>query len=149
MLVFVRFEIFAHNSFEQLCINYANEALQQQFNEFVFKSEQLEYERENIGWSFIEFPDSKDRLDLIEGRPMGLLSILDDFCFLPKPTDEKLSNTMGEKLKNSKLFELMSQSRKKGATILPPFPFLIKHFAGEVVYSFEGFVEKNRDELPK
>lgn len=149
ILWYCRFEIFAHNSFEQLCINYANEALQQQFNEFVFKAEQLEYQRENIGWSFIQFPDCKDRLDLIEGKPLGLLAIIDDFCLLPKPTDERLSSVMGDKLRDMKLFELLQQSRKKGAVELPPLPFLIRHFAGEVIYSFEGFVEKNRDELPK
>jgi myosin V len=83
------FECFKNNSFEQLCINYTNETLQQQFNRFVFKMEQDEYERESISWSFVSFPDNQDCLDLIECRPNGILAMLDDECRLPKGTDEK------------------------------------------------------------
>lgn len=74
------FESFNTNSFEQICINYCNEALQQQFNAFVLKNEQEEYKREGIEWSFIEFPENQDVLDLIEKRGSGILSILDDQC---------------------------------------------------------------------
>ena len=78
------FESFQVNSFEQLCINYTNEALQQQFNIFVFKMEQEEYEREGIDWSFIDFPDNQDILDLIERKHVGILSLLDEQCRLVK-----------------------------------------------------------------
>ena len=78
------FESFHINSFEQLCINYCNEALQQQFNRFVFKMEQEEYEREGIEWLFIEFPDNQDILDLIERKHVGILSLLDEQCRLAK-----------------------------------------------------------------
>ena len=65
-------ECFQNNSFEQLCINYTNETLQQHFNQFVFKMEQTEYQREKISWSFIEFPDNQDCLDLIDLKPTGI-----------------------------------------------------------------------------
>merc|ERR1711966_621920 len=81
------FESFEVNSYVQLCINYCNEALQQQFNQFVFKLEQQEYEQEGIDWSFIEFPDNQDILDLIENKRGGILSILDENCRLASCTD--------------------------------------------------------------
>jgi hypothetical protein len=88
-------------------------------------------------------------LDLIEGKPVGILAIIDDFCLLPKPSDERLLSVMADKLKSSKLFSVLRESHKRGAESLPPLPFSINHFAGEVVYSMKNFVEKNRDELPK
>ena len=78
------FECFLYNSFEQLCINYTNETLQQQFNRFIFKMEQEEYEREGIQWSFISFPDNQDCLDLIEQKPSGMLAMLDDIADYPR-----------------------------------------------------------------
>ena len=80
------FECFVSNSFEQLCINYANERLQQQFNWDVFKSEQAEYEAEGIALQAIEFDDNVDVLSLIEGR-MGAVSILNEECVRPKGSD--------------------------------------------------------------
>jgi hypothetical protein len=82
------FESFAVNSFEQLCINYCNETLQSQFNQYVFKLEQQEYEREGIEWSFIDFPDNQEVLDLIEKKRTGIISILDEQCRLTKCTDQ-------------------------------------------------------------
>lgn len=77
------FECFVQNSFEQLCINYTNETLQQQFNQYIFKMEQVEYQAERIEWSFIEFPDNQDCLDLIENKVNGILAMIDDECRLP------------------------------------------------------------------
>ena len=82
-LRFAGFEQFTENDFEQFCINLANEKLQQHFNQHVFKMEQAEYEREEIEWSYIEFVDNQDVLDLIEGR-MGVLDLLDEICRFPK-----------------------------------------------------------------
>ena len=72
------FECFKENDFEQFCINLANEKLQQHFNQHVFKMEQAEYEREKIDWSYIEFVDNQDVLDLIERKPLGILDLLDE-----------------------------------------------------------------------
>ena len=77
------FEQFQENDFEQFCINLANEKLQQHFNQHVFKMEQAEYEREAIEWSYIEFVDNQDVLDLIESK-MGILDLLDESCRFPK-----------------------------------------------------------------
>jgi myosin heavy subunit len=136
------FESFTHNSFEQLCINYCNEALQQQFNAFVLQNEQAEYEREGIEWSFIEFPENQDVLDLIEKRGTGILSILDDQCRAPGPSDKAFALDVYKQCSGTSRFEA---TRKQTATL----HFSVEHYAGPVEYSVEGFVEKNRDELPK
>ena len=136
------FESFQTNSFEQLCINYCNEALQQQFNLFVLKNEQDEYEREGIAWSYVTFPDNQDVLDLISKKGAGILSILDDQCRAPGTTDKTFINDLYQKVSRHKRFE--ADYRQVGAR-----KFAIIHYAGTVEYESEGFVEKNRDELPK
>ena len=136
------FESFQRNSFEQLCINYCNEALQQQFNAFVLKNEQAEYEREGIEWSFIEFPENHDVLELIESRGNGILSILDDQCRAPGPSDKAFALDVYKKCMGQARFEA---SRKQSATL----QFSVLHYAGPVEYTADGFTEKNRDELPK
>mmetsp|Transcript_9197 Transcript_9197/g.21938 ORF Transcript_9197/g.21938 Transcript_9197/m.21938 type:complete len:1098 (-) Transcript_9197:147-3440(-) len=136
------FESFKTNSFEQLCINYCNEALQQQFNAFVLKNEQSEYEREGIDWSFIDFPENQDVLDLIDKRGSGLLCILDDQCKAPGTTDRSFALDVMNKCKNQQRF---SADRKQTARL----QFSVHHYAGAVQYSTQGFIEKNRDELPK
>ena len=136
------FESFKTNSFEQLCINYCNEALQQQFNAFVLKNEQAEYEREGIEWSFIEFPENQDVIDLIDKRGSGILCILDDQCRAPGTSDRSFALDVYNKCKNHIRF---SANRKQTAIL----QFCVNHYAGPVVYTTSGFVEKNRDELPK
>jgi myosin V len=136
------FESFKRNSFEQLCINYCNEALQQQFNAFVLKNEQAEYEREGIEWSFIEFPENQDVIDLIDKRGSGILCILDDQCRAPGTSDRSLALDVYNKCKGHQRF---SANRKQTAAL----QFCVHHYAGPVEYSTDGFVEKNRDELPK
>jgi myosin-5 len=136
------FESFDTNSFEQLCINYCNEALQQQFNRFVFKLEQQEYEREGIEWSFISFPDNQEILDLIEKRRDGILSILDEQCRIPRSTDKSFCNAVYDKCQNHQRFS--ATNTQKGQ-----LSFSVHHYAGMVTYDATAFLEKNKDELPK
>ncbi|XDV53289.1 hypothetical protein PO909_021839 [Leuciscus waleckii] len=130
------FETFEVNSFEQFCINYANEKLQQQFNMHVFKLEQEEYMKEQIPWTLIDFYDNQPCINLIEAK-MGLLDLLDEECTMPKGSDEswaqKLYNTH---LKKSSHFEKPRMSNTA---------FIILHFADKVEYQCDGFLEKNKD----
>ncbi|XDV29444.1 hypothetical protein PO909_032573 [Leuciscus waleckii] len=130
------FETFEINSFEQFCINYANEKLQQQFNMHVFKLEQEEYMKEQIPWTLIDFYDNQPCINLIEAK-MGVLDLLDEECKMPKGSDDswaqKLYNTH---LKTCALFEKPRMSNKA---------FIIQHFADKVEYQCDGFLEKNKD----
>ncbi|KAG7483467.1 unconventional myosin-Va isoform X3 [Solea senegalensis] len=130
------FETFEINSFEQFCINYANEKLQQQFNMHVFKLEQEEYMREQIPWTLIDFYDNQPCINLIEAK-MGILDLLDEECKMPKGSDDswaqKLYNTH---LKSCSLFEKPRMSNRA---------FIIQHFADKVEYQCDGFLEKNKD----
>ncbi|ORY43349.1 hypothetical protein BCR33DRAFT_766571 [Rhizoclosmatium globosum] len=132
------FEEFQVNSFEQFCINYTNEKLQNFFNQFIFKLEQEEYEREGINWEKISYEDNQACIDLIEAKPVGILAQLDEEGKLPRGTEEsfliKLEKTH-EKHKN-----FTKPKTKTGV-------FGIKHYAGEVLYHVEGFLEKNKDAL--
>uniref|UniRef100_A0A453F8E4 Myosin motor domain-containing protein n=1 Tax=Aegilops tauschii subsp. strangulata TaxID=200361 RepID=A0A453F8E4_AEGTS len=122
--------------FEQLCINFTNEKLQQHFNQNVFKMEQEEYTREQINWSYIEFVDNQDVLDLIEKKPGGIIALLDEACMFPKSTHETLSQKLYEKFKNHKRFAKPKLSRTA---------FTIQHYAGDVIYQSDHFLDKNKD----
>ncbi|GAA5892933.1 hypothetical protein JCM6882_006898 [Rhodosporidiobolus microsporus] len=136
------FEHFKKNSFEQFCINYANEKLQQEFNAHVFKLEQEEYVREQINWTFIDFADNQPTIDLIEGK-LGVLSLLDEESRMPSGSDanfvQKLYSTVGTKPENAKVFK-KPRFGNNG--------FTIAHYALDVTYDSEGFLEKNRDTVP-
>jgi len=136
------FEVFEFNSFEQLCINYSNETLQQQFNEFVFNAEQLEYEREGIDWTFVKFPENSKCIEMIEGKPIGLMTLVDEECLYPQGNDASLAKKLHSNL--SKRFPdhfLISQSDRARLS------FTVKHFAGKVTYYTDGFCVKNKNEL--
>ncbi|KAL3520939.1 hypothetical protein ACH5RR_019088 [Cinchona calisaya] len=130
------FESFKHNSFEQFCINFTNEKLQQHFNQHVFKMEQEEYTKEAIDWSYIEFVDNQDVLDLIEKKPGGIIALLDEACMFPKSTHETFSNKLYMTFKNHKRFVKPKLSRTD---------FIISHYAGEVHYQSDQFLDKNKD----
>ena len=130
------FESFKVNSFEQFCINLANEKLQQHFNQHVFKTEQEEYEKEQIDWSYIDFVDNQDVLDLIEKKPSGIIALLDEACMFPATTHEQFVRKLYDALKDSKRFSKPKRSQTA---------FALEHYAGEVVYESEHFLEKNKD----
>ncbi|KAK4351679.1 hypothetical protein RND71_030992 [Anisodus tanguticus] len=154
------FESFKTNSFEQFCINFTNEKLQQHFNQHVFKMEQEEYTREEIDWSYIEFVDNKDVLDLIEKKPGGIIALLDEACVVyasvlerknnlidilfemdsssmfPKSTYETFSQKLYQTFKAHKRFIKPKLSRTD---------FTIAHYAGEVLYQSDLFLDKNKD----
>ncbi|EED17636.1 myosin type II heavy chain, putative [Talaromyces stipitatus ATCC 10500] len=134
------FEIFESNSFEQLCINYTNEKLQQFFNHHMFVLEQEEYAREQIEWQFIDFgKDLQPTIDLIElTNPIGIFSCLDEDCVMPKATDKTFTE---------KLHSLWDRNSPKYRASRLSQGFVLTHYAAEVEYTTEGWLEKNKDPL--
>ena len=130
------FESFKKNSFEQFCINLANEKLQQHFNQHVFKMEQEEYEKEAIDWSYIEFVDNQDALDLIEARKDGILSVLDEACMLANTTPADFVSKLVSMHKNNKRLSKPKRSQVE---------FTMDHYAGMVTYETDAFIDKNKD----
>ncbi|XP_030962700.1 myosin-12-like [Quercus lobata] len=130
------FESFKINSFEQLCINLTNEKLQQHFNQHVFKMEQEEYTKEEINWSYVEFVDNQDVLDLIEKKPGGIIALLDEACMFPKATHETFAQKMYQTYKGHKRFSKPKLARTD---------FTINHYAGDVTYQADQFLDKNKD----
>uniref|UniRef100_A0A8C3SXI7 Myosin-16 n=1 Tax=Chelydra serpentina TaxID=8475 RepID=A0A8C3SXI7_CHESE len=138
------FEIFEFNSFEQLCINFTNEKLQQFFNHHMFVLEQEEYKREGIVWEFIDFGmDLQACIDLLE-KPMGIFSILEEQCVFPKATDATFKAALYDNhLGKSSNFLKPKGGKGKG----PEAHFELVHYAGTVGYNITGWLEKNKDPL--
>ncbi|CAL9213704.1 unnamed protein product [Arabidopsis halleri] len=130
------FESFKTNSFEQFCINLTNEKLQQHFNQHVFKMEQEEYTKEEIDWSYIEFIDNQDVLDLIEKKPGGIIALLDEACMFPRSTHDTFAQ---------KLYQTFKDHKRFGKPKLAQTDFTISHYAGDVTYQTELFLDKNKD----
>ena len=128
------FESFKQNNFEQLCINYTNENLQQQFNKYVFKLEQIEYEKEKINWEMIKFPDNQECLDLIHSKN-GIFKMLDEECMLPKGSDNSFNRKLNKKFSNHPFYltKKINADQYLG----------IKHYAGNIFYSTKLFCNKN------
>ena len=149
------FEIFQVNSFEQLCINYTNERLQQFFNHHMFVLEQEEYARESIDWTFTNFGlDLQPTIDLIESRePIGILSLLDEECIMPRATDatftEKLNTLWSSSSASSEngLDSPAHAGQSKYAPTRFTQGFVVQHYAGKVEYNTAGWLEKNKDPL--
>uniref|UniRef100_A0A8C4I4Q6 Unconventional myosin-VI n=1 Tax=Dicentrarchus labrax TaxID=13489 RepID=A0A8C4I4Q6_DICLA len=142
------FEYFEHNSFEQFCINYCNEKLQQFFNERILKEEQELYQREGLGVNEVHYVDNQDCIDLVEAKLVGILDILDEENRLPQPTDQHFTDTVHNKHKNH--FRLTIPRKSKLAVhrnVRDDEGFIIRHFAGAVCYETTKFVEKNNDAL--
>nr|XP_056722193.1 unconventional myosin-XV [Euleptes europaea] len=132
------FEDLGFNSFEQLCINFANEYIQFFFNKIVFKEEQEEYIREQIEWREISFNDNQPCIDLIAQRPYGILKILDDQSSFPQATDHTFLQKCHYHHGSNELY-----SKPK----MPLPEFTIKHYAGKVTYQVHKFLDKNYDQV--
>ncbi|ONM11765.1 myosin-6 isoform X2 [Zea mays] len=130
------FESFLTNSFEQFCINLTNEKLQQHFNQHVFKMEQEEYTKEEIDWSYIQFVDNQEILDLIEKKPGGIIALLDETCMLRNSTHETFAEKLYQKFKDNPHFSKPKFSRSG---------FTVHHYAGNVTYQTDLFLDKNID----
>uniref|UniRef100_A0A663MHE6 non-specific serine/threonine protein kinase n=1 Tax=Athene cunicularia TaxID=194338 RepID=A0A663MHE6_ATHCN len=132
------FENFTRNSFEQLCINIANEQIQFYFNQHIFALEQMEYQSEGIDAAKVEYEDNRPLLDMFLQKPMGLLSLLDEESRFPQATDLTLVDKFEDNLRCKYFW------RPKGVEL----SFGIQHYAGKVLYDACAFLEKNRDTLP-
>mmetsp|Transcript_75596 Transcript_75596/g.149412 ORF Transcript_75596/g.149412 Transcript_75596/m.149412 type:complete len:1015 (+) Transcript_75596:70-3114(+) len=133
------FEVFEWNSFEQLCINFANEKLQQHFNSHMFTLEQQLYSAEGITWSHIKFQDNGEIIDSLEKKPLGLFSIIDSECLMPNATDTTALSKIRTAFQKSTIIFKPSKFASSN--------FAIAHYAGEVIYDIESFLEKNTDKL--
>uniref|UniRef100_A0A673M2H5 Unconventional myosin-Id n=1 Tax=Sinocyclocheilus rhinocerous TaxID=307959 RepID=A0A673M2H5_9TELE len=141
------FEIFQNNSFEQFCINYCNEKLQQLFIQLVLKQEQEEYQREGIPWKHIDYFNNQIIVDLVEQQHKGIFAVLDEACMnVGKVTDEMFLQALNGKLAKHAHYT----SRKLSPTdknLEFDRDFRIRHYAGDVAYSVVGFIDKNKDTL--
>lgn len=142
------FEIFESNSFEQFCINYCNEKLQQLFIELTLYEEQEEYRKEGIKWEKVEFFDNKIICDLIEARHQGIIALLDEECLRPGEASDltfldKMEKTIGEHAH----FVSHATSGYSERKTIQREEFRLKHYAGDVTYCVNGFIDKNNDLL--
>ncbi|XP_027909793.1 myosin-2-like isoform X1 [Vigna unguiculata] len=136
ILDFYGFQTFQKNGFEQFYINYANERIQQHYNRHLFKLEQEDYELDGIDWTKVDFEDNQGCLDLFEKKPQGLLSLLDEESNLPNVSDLTFANKLKHHLHPNPCFK-----GERGRA------FRVRHYAGEVLYDTNEFLEKNRDTM--
>lgn len=142
------FEIFGKNCFEQFCINFCNEKLQQLFIELTLKSEQEEYLREGIDWEPVTYFDNKIICDLIEEKHKGIIAIMDEECLRPgDTTDLSFLNKMSNQLLNHKHYICHSKAPLAVQKVMGRDEFRLLHYAGEVTYHIEGIIDKNNDLL--
>uniref|UniRef100_A0AAX7SMW2 Myosin IHb n=1 Tax=Astatotilapia calliptera TaxID=8154 RepID=A0AAX7SMW2_ASTCA len=142
------FEVFSVNSFEQFCINYCNEKLQQLFIELTLKSEQEEYEMEGIEWEPVPYFNNKIICDLVEEKFRGIISLLDEECLRPgEATDLTFLEKMEDKIGGHPHFVTHKLADQKTRKTLKRGDFRLLHYAGEVTYCVVGFLDKNNDLL--
>ncbi|XP_042158135.1 unconventional myosin-Ih isoform X2 [Oncorhynchus tshawytscha] len=142
------FEVFSVNSFEQFCINYCNEKLQQLFIQLTLKSEQEEYEMEGIEWESVPYFNNKIICDLVEEKFKGIISVLDEECLRPgEATDMTFLEKLEEKMGGHAHFVTHKLADQKTRKTLERGDFRLLHYAGEVTYSVVGFLDKNNDLL--
>ena len=134
------FEKQPHNGLEQLLINYANECLQKQYDEVMIDAEQAYYATEGISWDLIEFPSNKDCIELISSKMTSVLTLLDEACLAPSGSDTSFIRQVYKNLSKQSRMHLTARIQGRNE-------FGIKHYAGNVVYSVEGFVKKNKNEI--
>ncbi|CAK6966591.1 unconventional myosin-Ih [Scomber scombrus] len=140
------FEVFYVNSFEQFCINYCNEKLQQLFIQLTLKAEQEEYEAEDIEWEPVQFFNNKIICDLVEEKHRGIISILDEECLRPgETTDLTFLERLEDKMGNHPHFVTHKLADKMTRKTLERGDFRLLHYAGEVTYCVVGFLDKNND----
>ncbi|CAN8187897.1 unnamed protein product [Coccothraustes coccothraustes] len=132
------FEDYENNSFEQFCINFANERLQHYFNQHIFKLEQEEYRAEGISWHNIDYIDNSSCINLISKKPTGLLHLLDEESNFPQATNQTLLDKFKRQHEGSSYIEFPA--------VMEP-AFIIKHYAGKVKYGVKDFREKNTDHM--
>ena len=142
------FEYFAVNSFEQFCINYCNEKLQQFFNQRILKDEQELYKKEGLGVKNVNFVDNQDCIDLIETKGTGIFGLLDEESKLPKPNCQHFTSAVHNNNGSHFRLALPRKSKlKEHREIRDEDGFLIRHFAGAVCYTTKHFIDKNNDAL--
>ena len=142
------FEIFGHNGFEQFCINYCNEKLQQLFIDLVLKKEQEEYNREGIAWTHIEYFNNEVIVNLIEKRHEGIMSILDELCYVPgNPSDKDFLEQMDKRVGSHEHYESRGINQQGNFKKIGQASFVLKHYAGSVEYCTDGFLVKNKNTL--
>ncbi|XP_076654568.1 unconventional myosin 61F isoform X2 [Halictus rubicundus] len=142
------FEIFQKNSFEQFCINYCNEKLQQLFIQLTLKSEQEEYLREGIAWENVQYFNNKVICDLIEEKHKGIISLMDEECLRPgDPTDLSFLEKLNVNLNNHPHYISHMKADLQTQKLMGRDEFRLVHYAGDVTYNVRGFLEKNNDLL--
>ncbi|XP_076054733.1 unconventional myosin 61F isoform X2 [Oratosquilla oratoria] len=143
------FEIFDNNGFEQFCINFCNEKLQQVFIELTLKSEQEEYRKEGIEWEQVDYFNNKIICDLVEEKHKGIISLLDEECLRPGDTNDLtfLSKLNCHLVHHPHYFSYETSTDHKIKKQINPDEFRLRHYAGNVAYSVKSFIDKNNDLL--
>jgi len=141
------FEIFETNSFEQFCINFANEKIQQYFNSQILQQEQEIYELEGLRFRKVEFEDNQPVIDVAEDRRTGVFALLDEACLMPRATDQTFTATVHSKHLGSKFLGAPANKRGVKKRLLEDEAFVVLHFAGEVTYETARFLDKNNDTI--